>query len=571
MSSKASRPRRQGPRGGRVAARLASSSGASRTPGVRRELAEVPPVIWAIVVMFAALLVIYSTLFPPYRAPDESHHMDMVLAARYEQWRSDQEGRQVSSRIMESFGPARFVRLEVTPLAADDAPPRSSRPSFDDFGPTESTPYTNAAWAHPPLYYAASAAVWVLTTAVMPFAFDWSFAHDISFLRLLNAVTVTPLPLLAYLTIRRLWADQPAAAVAGAAATLTIPQLTHMGSVVSNDPPLILAGGILTYLTTRVLTGDDRWRAAAWIGAVAGLALLIKGFSLVMLPWVVLAYTVAALKRRHPLRLMEALGRIAVALGVAFVLGGWWWLRNLLTLGTIQPLPGTPEPAAAGFEPDIGFFVRSFVGLMVQRFWGSFSRYEVDLPVVAVALATVVLLAGVVIAATRATRGARAQLELTTVATLLFPLVGCYCIVAYGSFGIYAESGVIAAAQGRYLLTALVGMLTLFGIGAAWVWPSGRLTGVVIVMAATMHCVAARAILATYWGPATGAAFTEQLRAVVAWYPFGPVVPIAALCLLAGGGAVALALSAVQREESSSPRSPDDRRDTTSEKARVHS
>ena len=65
-----------------------------------------------------------------------------------------------------------------------------------------------------------------------------------------------------------------------------------------------------------------------------GIGLQTKGLMLVLGVVLGLAYLVAGSR--------GAMGRAvrsgSLAMGVAFVIGGWWWASNLLTYGRVQPL-----------------------------------------------------------------------------------------------------------------------------------------------------------------------------------------------------------------------------------------
>src|SRR3546814_7740535 len=80
------------------------------------------------------------------------------------------------------------------------------------------------------------------------------------------------LPLLAADIARRFTTSVPVL-LAAAAGVLAIPQLTHIGATVSNDPWMIVLSTAALAGAARLATGDRRWPTAIATGVHAGLAL----------------------------------------------------------------------------------------------------------------------------------------------------------------------------------------------------------------------------------------------------------------------------------------------------------
>src|SRR3546814_3940018 len=87
---------------------------------------------------------------------------------------------------------------------------------------------------HPPLYYEATAALLRVLDGDGTAPLDRAVWQ----LRVLNALVMATLPLLAADIARRFTTSVPVL-LAAAAGVLAIPQLTHIGATVSNDPWMI--------------------------------------------------------------------------------------------------------------------------------------------------------------------------------------------------------------------------------------------------------------------------------------------------------------------------------------------
>ena len=123
-----------------------------------------------------------------------------------------------------------------------------------------------------------------------------------------------------------------------------------------------------------------------------GLALLTKATAFVLCLAVALAY---AAHLRHAGRLAAL--RLAQCGGVAFILGGWWWVKNLIAYGTLQPSDEfwlVPRHV----EPVVGDWAERFFYLLPLRFWGQFGYLEVSLNRTLVGVGTVLVLGGIVLA-----------------------------------------------------------------------------------------------------------------------------------------------------------------------------
>ena len=127
--------------------------------------------------------------------------------------------------------------------------------------------------------------------------------------------------------------------LAAAAGVLAVPQLTHIGAAVSNDPLMILLGSLTLAGAARLATGDRRRRVLVATGVLAGLTHVHQGVRRAGRPrrgprLLAAARAARADSVRRP-RTRSA-GPALVA-GLALVFGGWWWIRNVVVYGTPQP------------------------------------------------------------------------------------------------------------------------------------------------------------------------------------------------------------------------------------------
>jgi hypothetical protein len=477
--------------------------------------------------LFGFLLTLgWSLLTPAFFGPDELAHADMV----YEQQATGTYPTTMSYKVHDRLRQAQ--RLTVTALHRTTADPRAKtpRPALDSW------PDARIGWnqmtQHPPFGYVLPA----VTLRLVHFVSDpatWAYDRFLFVARLLSALALVPVPLLVVATARRVNLSWPTAAVA-ALLPFAIPQLTYIGGVVTNDTMLVLLGAAIVCLVARVVT-DDRTRGTAIaLGVVVGLALLTKAFALMLLPTVAVAY-VPRLRTRAAWEL--AIRRSALFAGIAAVTGGWWWVRNVVREGAVQPQHVIFPPPPAGFVPlPMSTWLRHFGSLLTGRFWGSFGHFEdgVRLAPLIVAIATVVAVALIVLAFVRADA---ATVHFGVVVLLLGGLVTASVLA--GARGLHVDHGLDSSGiQGRYLFVVVPGLAVLAAIGLerATAWggvASRRLPAVALVLVVVMQLLAVRVMFDAYWG-ARGANIVERIRAFVTWSPLpGGLVALWAVAMIA--------------------------------------
>jgi len=493
--------------------------------GLRACARGVPRSVWTVTALFASLLLAYAVLLPVYRAPDEPEHVQSVLELeRGRGWPAPGtdllDPSVVASLRVSGLSPsANVLDRGPLPYRAGTAPARGDRGSFDTLSQPGGPPQVNQLTQHPPLYYALEAAALKLTGGTA-----WAYDQAVLFLRLVSALMVLPLPLLAFATARRLRGPGPVA-VAASVLPLAVPQLLHIGASVNNDDLLIPLVGALTVALAFVMTGDLSRRTACWVGALSALALLTKGFAFMLPVWIGLTYTVALLRYRRRV----AVGSGALALAVTTVLGGGWWLRNLLLYGALQPGGELIAPAPPGFVPDLSTLLAEYADHLPERFWGSFGWFDVALPDLATGMATAVLAVAILLALV----GPR-RLAIDHALVLLAPFVGLVLLVMLLTQRTYLASGQFRGLQGRYFLPAVVGVAVLVAVGLSGLLPrSARWLPLGCgVLVGVMQLVAVRTILDGFWRPVeSGASYVGALHALFAWSAWPE--PLATAALLA--------------------------------------
>lgn len=519
-----------------------------------------PRAVWALAVLFAALMAAYAIAVPAYHGPDETKHVDMLVAVTEPGGWSGAPERLMNQRVVEStraagYEPGRQAR------SAEEAVPRHRRPAMSALGPDGPSTVTSQMWQHPPLGYAVTAAALRVVTGGVSTARGWAHDQVVGMARLLDALVLVPLPLFAYWATRRL-GGEPAARSAAVLA-VAVPGLAHIGGTVTNDGLVIALVGLATVPLVYVATGDLSARTAVLVGLVAGLALLTKGFALVLPAWIGAAYLLAAWRGGRQ-RVLPAAGAGTLALGLAAAVGGWWWVRNVRDLGVVQPQGFSPPPAGADFTPDLAAWLMTLSRVTPRTFWGHFGWTEAPLPWTLVGVATAVVAAGVVLALVRGPAGTwrRADGALlrapagtwrrADVALLLGALAGTAAIMLYGSWTLYTGSGRQGAMHGRYLMPGLVGLAAAAALGlAAGLHRRGArwLPVVLLAGAVTVHLVAGVVLLERYWMP-SGATYRDGLAAVLAWSPWSPAISASSVAAVvaAGGWAAAEAARAARRD-----------------------
>jgi 4-amino-4-deoxy-L-arabinose transferase-like glycosyltransferase len=398
-----------------------------------------PVLLGALTLSFLVVTAGWALLTPPFHTPDETQHFNSVLrVVRGDGWpppgtafRTVGVETAMEEAALERWN---FLTLaEVTPVPRDER----SVVTYSDT-PTEAVDQMTQ---HPPGYYTVAAGfLWALG------AEDWRWDDQVLVLRLLSVVLLAPVVPLAAAAALELTGSRPAA-LAGATFPLLVPQFGHIGGSVSNDSLTVLAGCAITLLAARAAVRGAGPGLVVALGVALGIGLLSKGFLLPAVPVVAVAVLLAAPRR---LRWMRA----GLALAVAFAVGGWWWLRNLLVFGRVQPDSGlyvdAAEPATTGF---VAFASRAAQALAVS-FWGNFGWLALPSPRWWWLTGQLLLVLCAVAAMVWAVRNRRG---VALVTLWMLPAV-TLAVVLWGAYASHIRTGEYYGLQGRYLFSSIVVM-----------------------------------------------------------------------------------------------------------------
>jgi small subunit ribosomal protein S36 len=481
----------------------------------------IPGVVWIITALHLMLLLLFATLLPAWRAPDEPQHVDLVLHVANTQNYPSYDGLFIDPGILKSLRIVRFSQNSKH-LLASEAPPRGARPSFRELAkdaPPALRRGPNQQPQHPPLYYVTLATAWRVVRAVVPGDALTSFDRELWVLRVLSALLIVPIPLIAWALANRLRLRRRACIVA-ALIPLGIPQFTHIGAAVNNDTLLVLLGSLVLLPSLRFARGDLANRAVLLAGLLCGLALLTKGFGFAFFLTALLAIVIGARIAGRRRALIAA----SMLSATTLLTGGWWWIRNLLEYHALQPQrQRVPRP---GFVPDWDAWTRTAVPGIFRRFWGDFGWFDVSLPTFLYIAASVVCGALVILAFARGTRlvpTPERRVFFGQLIVLAVPLLVLFVFVMAQAARSYRNTGGVAFVQGRYLFGGVVGIAALIAVAVSTLGPRAVRSAPLVTLAAVlgMQAVAVTQILNYYWGPA-GGGLRSQIRALVDWSPWDP-------------------------------------------------
>jgi hypothetical protein len=502
--------------------------------------------------LVAAWTVVWAVVTPAFRSPDEQNHVNSVLRiAHGGGWPPPGEARfspVIEDAVEEAAYPAdlpgRFgaLREDVRQFVDVVPVPREERARADAttaVAPSGSDATVDQMTQHPPAYYALGAAVLHLTGLA-----EARWDQVMLALRVLDAALLAASVPFAAAAVRRVTGSRSAALLA-VPLPLLVPQVGHILGSTNNDALVVLVCAVVTYLGVRVVTGDLRWRTAAAIGVALGVGLLTKVMVAFAVPTVLVAYLLAV---GAPWQVR--LTRAAAATGVALVAGGWWWVRNVLTLGVVQPAGLPRDVSRLAQVPDDEVLPLS-VSRVAQSFFGQLGWLEVRLDGTFVVLGSVVVVAASVLAVVLP--GARR----TAVALLVMP-AGLAAGVIYNAVDFHAETGVLVALQGRYVFG---GITALAAVVAVAVWHALGDSSRRVVVALPVATALALAVAGTglwwgfrmmYLGP--GESHGQAVDRWLAWSPLegwqvtAVLVAAAAVALVAVAGTVRWAVL-VRRED----------------------
>ncbi len=423
-----------------------------------------------IVSAFMVLGVIYSVATPVLEAPDESFHFFFVQYVR-EQHRLPVQGqpgealyKQEGSQPPLYYLAGALLTSWIDTRDARDLLRQNPQANLGDPGdPGNKNRFIHTAQETWPFQGAAFAAH-VLR--------GWSLV--------LGLIVV----LCTYATARLLLPDWPVVATLAAALIAFTPQFIFISSAINNDNLINALAALTLYLLARLWRGDRSFRTILWLALAVGLATLAKLGGLIVLGFAVATIGYLGFTRREWRWTARS---IAVLLGGAVLIGGWWYWRNAQLYGDITGL--------AAMYVVVGQRVLTMSELIAElpglwySFWGVFGWFSIALPEwIYLIYAALILLA--------LTGGGLAMIRWLKVRRLP---PGTAALIGLGGYAWLVFSGVLRwtstthGSQGRLLFPAASALAILLACG---LWTILRSTRIVTGIAAGLFVIAA----AIPWG-----------------------------------------------------------------------
>ena len=447
-------------------------------PDMRRRFAGA---VTLMTLCFAVWQCLWAVLTPAFRGPDEVEHFNSVLRVATVQSSDSSDSRLLSdswpapgtamidAQVLRAVHESGFMAGEddhyalatKTPLRGGlgegegFAPPYASVELMEpaqrlviSYGDDGESAYVDQMTQHPPLFYFAAAKVLELSGAL-----SWTWDGQLLVLRLFSILLTLPLlPALAY-TARRVGLSYGGSLLASAT-LFAVPQLAFATGTLSNDSLAIGVGALTIAVCAHVMFVRASWPAVVLSGVLLGLGLWSKGTFIPMGLVVFLSFVLG----RGSGSTQQSLLKGVSAGGLGVLVGGAWWIRNLVVFHALQP--AGKEREVLGQGNDFAEYAHRSFSLFVDSSWGSFGWLEWSLhPYVIGTLAGVTALALVVSVA----RGPDRLRRLTLLAFHL----GVGLLLLVQAWTAYSEAGYVSGVQGRYLFPGIVGMLVV--AGAAWI------------------------------------------------------------------------------------------------------
>lgn len=310
-------------------------------------------VLVALLVLAAAKSLLWTMAIPPWRAPDEPQHFGYI------QHLSRERSIPLSGETF--LYPDLFQSLERTNFAGvlgDETTVVNLEVRQE-----------NPAAGHPPLYYMSMLpAYWAAASG--------STESQLYAVRAFGAIVFLLLIAVSYRFARLLFPDAAYLQIGVPLLMIFHPQLGFIGAGVMNDTLAVLLFTLFLYELCVFARGDFSYRRAAYIGLAAGLGMLTRSSFVMAFPIGLAAFIwLVAARKGYRTRLVKA---AAIAASLSIAVCGWYYLRNYIELGYLQPT-GRSERYGAGGWWDLWFHT-AFRADLIASFIGNFSWMSMPLP-----------------------------------------------------------------------------------------------------------------------------------------------------------------------------------------------
>ncbi|MGD9712560.1 MAG: ArnT family glycosyltransferase [Thermomicrobiales bacterium] len=422
--------------------------------------------------LFLVKQLVLVVVFPPFTGHDEVAHFAYIQTVATEQ--------RVPELLVDDL-PDYFYRyclyiLDWSPCTPEDPRWRETPFRFADWGASGIHPAGQQYTAnHPPLYYALAAPVYRLTASA-------SFETQQYLIRLLAIPFGMLTVLLAFLTVRAAFPGDRFMAIVVPTVVAFQPQVSYEASMVNHDIVGIAAVGLILFLL--VVGMRDRFPVFVNValGVTLGVALLIKGNTMIIAPVISLAMIMAVGWRN----ISEWVPKGAVVAGLAGLITAPWYVYLWRTYGNFDALDQVEkmqEPwnvPAGTFSEQL--FNRSYVWDRWQETWGSFGWRRIalgDWLLWLIALPVILALVGLTLLLVRrlsVRKGADVLTwlpggqQLTTLQTRTMVIFAALFIISY--LAVIEFGTRFALTQSRYLFPTINAVAVLLSLGLRTLSPA---------------------------------------------------------------------------------------------------
>ena len=306
----------------------------------------------------------------------------------------------------------------------------------------------------------------------------------------LGALTVW----LAYRLAQTIFPERRAFALGATAFVAFNPMFLHLSGGINNDVAAGLVSTATLWVCMKIVghaSRDILPKHEIQLGVLLGLALLTKFNLLALLPVIEIALVAAAYRQRSWKAFVRA---NVIILGLAMLMAGWWYLRNMLRYGEASGVGVMSQEWGGQRVPSqsIGLALSEMPYLWTSL-WGRFGYGQIPLTdtlYTALFVLVVASLPGLVLIWIKSRRQ---KTLLSREQVLQLSLLGLTLFLFWATIFIYATLSVNAA-MGRFLFPALAGFGVLIFLGlSGWIpsrWESGLAAGVNLALAAlSVYCL----------------------------------------------------------------------------------
>ncbi len=421
-------------------------------------------VILSILWLFLLRGVMYSAIIPPWQAPDEFRHFEYIRLIMDNRRLVDYDdlSQPLQEEIIASMVDHRYWRFGYTPLPYDPSdPPRT----FEEVVPP--------VYAHmlyqPPLYYAL-AALWLL-----PFS-EANVTTQLLVARLFSVLLGASTVIVAFLTIRQVFPDEPFMTIGVPMVITILPMHTLISSSANSDNLAELLVSLTVLALVRVVMHERVLLATFAVPLLLVLAWFTKRTALIGLPLALASLAIWFWSRRIRLS-----GRLLLGLATVLVLillpTLWALSQGYLDSFLAQAKAHLIIPKSVGeVVQEGGVLSRAaiplyldFLVVLFESFWARFGWMNVSVAPAwyrAAGMATLVALLGLLLFAIRALKG---EISLSREKCGAIILLGLAVPIALAFIlaGMVQVRSIVPEAlpQGRYLFPVIVPLVFFLLLG----------------------------------------------------------------------------------------------------------